>query len=174
MKKVILAFMLLFACANYTNAQDVGFGLTAGYLNTQEKLNTSMGDISENFSGFYVGAFADIGINEVFHIQPGVNYGNVEETSLLYIPIMAKYYIGDSGFSLQAGPQGTLILEESMEGLDNFGIDIAAGAAYDITENFFIEARYAFELTDRFSSDVDSDDAEYKINNLFVGVGYKF
>lgn len=170
---LVLAF---FAGITLAKAQDVNFGFTAGYLNTQEKVNTSEGDVSENYSGFYVGAFADFAATDLLHIKPGVNYGNVEDTNLLFIPVLAQFYIADSGFNFQLGPQASIILEEKMEGIKNFGLDITGGIGYDINEHFFIEGRYALEVTNRLDSEVRDmvdGDAKYHINNFFVGVGYK-
>ena len=96
---------------------------------------------------------------------------------MLYVPIMAKYYIGDSQFNLQAGPQAAIILDE-VGGMNAFGLDLGFGAGFDITENFFLEARYAFEVTNRmgdeFAEAFPESDAKVRINTLQVGVGYKF
>ena len=85
---------------------------------------------------------------------------------------MAKYYISESGFQLMAGPQANFILD-SFEGENSFGLDLTFGAAYDIDEHFFIEARYSFELTNRIEDGGDYD-VSGKYNTLFVGIGYKF
>ncbi|MDX1471084.1 MAG: outer membrane beta-barrel protein [Flavobacteriaceae bacterium] len=177
MKHFILVIFLA-VVGNFTvTAQKTAFGLTAGYLNLQEKVKSDEGDFSEDYSGFYAGAFADITVSESFHIVPGINYGNVEDSGLLFFPVMAKYLISGSGFYFQGGPQGTLILENDLEEIaDSFGIDLSLGAGYNINENFFVDARYSFEITNRLNDDFDTEgfDIKYRINSLFVGVGYKF
>ena len=172
MKKLLLTAAIAVFGIIGTQAQEVKFGAKAGYLNATAKVDTPEGDISNSESGFYVGALVDIGINESFHIQPEVLYGSANDASLLFIPIMAKYYVGDSGLSLMAGPQGTLDLEDSVDGYNSFGIDVAFGIGYDITENFFVDARYSLELTNRFED--AGDDVKGHINALQIGVGYKF
>jgi opacity protein-like surface antigen len=105
-----------------------------------------------------------------------VNYGNIEDSGILYIPVMAKYYIADSGFSLQAGPQASILLEETGSDVNGLGLDLGFGASYDITENFFAEARYAFEITNRLTDEFTdaNGDISSRINSLNIGIGYRF
>jgi len=120
---------------------------------------------------------ADFELNESWHIVPGVNYGNVEETSLLFIPVMAQYHIANSEIFLQAGPQATLNLEDDPgEFMNTVGVNAGFCVGYEINENFFVEAKYALELKNRFADSVSDigDDFKLKINTLTVGVGYKF
>ena len=173
MKKILFIALVAICGAFTVNAQTAKFGLKAGYVNisAKEKYQDVSASISE--SGFYLGALADITMSESFHIQPEVNYANAEETSFLYIPVLAKYYISDSGFQVMAGPQANIVLEEAMEGINNFGLDLTFGVAYDIDEHFFVEARYSFELTNRIK-DGGEYDVSGRFNTLFVGIGYKF
>lgn len=170
-KKLLFFATLLASMASF--GQEVSFGAQAGYLNMESKATYDGSSISENVSGFYVGALADFTLTEDFHLQPSVNYANADDMGFLIIPVMAQYHIQNSGFYLQAGPQGTIMLEETAEGVNAFGLDLAAGAGYQINENFFVEAKYAFEITNRLSGDV-GDDVKGRINTLSIGLGYKF
>ena len=171
--KKLFTFLLITLGSLYLNAQTVDFGLTAGYLNGTAKVDDgSYGSISNSESGFYVGALMDIAIEDNFYLQPGVTYGNINDSSILYIPFLAKYYIAQSGFHLLGGPQVTFDLQEAPPGYDSFGLDASFGAGYDITENFFLNARYAFELTNRLND--GPDDVKLRINSLLIGLGYKF
>lgn len=73
-----------------------------------------------------------------------------------------------------AGPQATIDLEEGQEGYNSLGIDAAFGLGYDINENFFLNARYALELTNRIGDIEGAEGLKGKINSLQLGVGYKF
>lgn len=176
MKKLFLLSIILFSSFQLS-AQEIKFGLTGGYLNVDVTASFEEINSSVNESWYYIGALADIALNQSFHLKPGVNYGNIEDSGILYIPIVAKYYIATSGFHLQAGPQASIILEESGEEMNSFGLDIGFGAGYDITQNFFIEARYALELTNRITDagqQAIGADVAARINSLNVGLGYKF
>lgn len=176
MKKLFFALALVFA-ALQTNAQEetTRFGLTAGYLNLNVKASYEGMSASVNGSGFYVGGLLEVPVSTNFYIQPAVLYGNAEDSGMLYVPVMAKLYLVNSGLNVQAGPQATFILEEAEEGTNSFGLDLALGAGYDITENFFLDARYAFELTNRVG-DMEGlpEGVKSTINSFTVGVGYKF
>tara|TARA_R110000751_G_scaffold40436_1_gene95706 strand:- start:3141 stop:3668 length:528 start_codon:yes stop_codon:yes gene_type:complete len=175
MKKI--TFILLFALSALSvSAQETKFGFTGGFLNAEVKITAdNQGSFSESDSGFYVGALADINLNGSLHLQPEVLYGNINDGSVLFIPVLLKYYISESNFNIMAGPQATIDLEEGGEGYNELGIDASFGIGYDITENFFIDARYNLELTNRIG-DVQGIPGDYKgkINTLHIGVGYKF
>lgn len=179
MKKSIF-FAFLFLVSFNGIAQDVDFGFNAGYTNITGRSSDSNNNLktSASSSGFYVGALADFDISGNFHIQPSVNYASADNTNFLIIPVLAQYYISDSSFYVQAGPQATLILEDTFGLLDTFGLDIAFGAGYHITENFFLEAKYSLELTNRLTKDVidatQNSDVDSGFDAFSVGVGYKF
>ena len=178
MKKLFLVALFFIATISTVQSQDTRFGLTGGYLNAEAKVDVAGLDVSDNISGFYLGGFADVILNENLHLRPGINYGVAEENSFLFIPVMLQYYIADSGFYFQAGPQATFDFEEDVDDLVNkFGLDLGFGAGYVINSNFFIEAKYNLEITNRLSDDngyAELDDASLKINTIMVGVGYKF
>lgn len=169
--------LLVFALGTLSmSSQQTKFGLTGGFLNAEAKINADgEGSFSASESGFYVGAVADIDLNGALHLQPEVLYGNINDGSLLYIPVLLKYYISESGFYLMGGPQATIDLEDSGEGYNSLGVDASFGIGYDINEDFFIYARYSLEVTNRIG-DVQGlpDGVSGKINSFQVGVGYKF
>lgn len=175
MKKLLFsAFMLLLCAAFY--GQSATFGLTAGYMNINVNVKTNYGasniKISDDASGFYVGGLVDIAAGGNFHVQPEALFALAEDSKLLYIPILAKLYIADSGFHLMAGPQANISLEEGTPEVNSFGFDATFGAGYDIDEHFFFDARYGIELTNR--SNDDSIDFKAHANTLNIGLGYKF
>lgn len=174
MKKVILITALSIFGITGLNAQ-TSFGVTGGLASISIKVESSfMGSsfsVSDSEIGFYIGGFADFTMSESLHIQPGINYTSVKELSQIYVPIMAKYYFGDIGIYAQAGPQIRYVLEEQAENYTNLGIDLGIGAGYDITEELFVEIRYAFQLNDHYTG---SGDASAKYNTLNLGVGYRF
>ncbi|PHR92054.1 MAG: OmpW family protein [Leeuwenhoekiella sp.] len=174
MKKITLLLLVALSTSSLF-AQETKFGLTAGFLNAEVKVSAdNQGSFSDSDSGFYVGALADIDLNGALHLQPEVLYGNINDSGVLYIPVFLKYYISESGFHLMGGPQATIDLEANEEGYNNLGVDAAFGLGYDINESFFINARYAFELTNRISDLQGADGVTARINSLQIGVGYKF
>ncbi|NER13457.1 outer membrane beta-barrel protein [Leptobacterium flavescens] len=181
MRTLAISIIAILGSLFISNAQKVEFGLTAGYLYTEGKLDTSGFEIKDTENGFYLGVLAEIDINEKFRFQPEVLYGNGTDSKFLYIPLLFKYYLGER-FNLQAGPQATLLLDDNAFGdpFRTFGIDLSFGLGFDITERIFIEARYAFEITDRANDNIlifgdilsPVDDARFKA--LGIGLGYRF
>ena len=158
-----------FVCSS--QAQDVRFGATAGYLNARGSVKAEGISISDSESGFYFGAAADFGVAENFNIQPELLYVNVNEASALFLPILGKFAISEK-FNLQAGPQLVFSLEDEIpDEISSFEFDIAGGIGYDITEDFFVEARYTFQLNNSYTG---SEDVKLRGNYLTVGLGYWF
>ncbi|WP_417370080.1 outer membrane beta-barrel protein [Gelidibacter japonicus] len=170
MKKLMLmAAFAAFGLAN-VNAQSQ-FGVMAGYANISEKASYDGVSASQAESGFFVGVVGDFTVSEKFHIQPEVLYANVSESNFLYIPVLVKYMVSEE-FGILAGPQANLILEDMPSGVNSLGVDLTFGGNYKITQNFFLEARYGFELTNRVND--SSLGVKGRFNTLHVGVGYMF
>ncbi|NNE33279.1 MAG: porin family protein [Winogradskyella sp.] len=177
MKKLFLAAFAVFAFSNI-QAQGTSFGVTAGLsnLNVQASLGGDEDDESE--TGFHIGLLADLGISEKFHVQPELTFSNGGDVSFINLNVLAKFYVSD-GLNLQAGPTiGTaggddIDAVEALLGDDftKLNLGLAVGAGYDISESFFAQARYGFQINDHFKG---SGNGEIKINNFLVGVGYKF
>ena len=173
---LITSFAILSLSAT---AQEFSFGLNAGYLNLNATVENEVDGIDESLSesGFYVGVLGEIAFNQNFALTTAVNYGNVEDTNFLMVPVLAKFYISNSDFYLQAGPQLTFLLEDTFGFLNETGIDISGGIGYDITDNFFVSGRYSHELTNRIPSEYREgvySDINGKYHGLNIGLGYKF
>lgn len=101
-------------------------------------------DLSDSELGFYLGGSYNFVASETFDIEPSLLFSFGDELTSLYIPVMAKYKISDS-FNVQAGPQINYLLEDIPDG--ELGIDLALGAGYQIRDNWFVEARYGFQIS---------------------------
>ena len=85
---------------------------------------------------------------------------------------LSKYAIGEGGFNLHGGPQFNFILDETLDDISPISFGLTGGLGYDITENFFAEAHYHFQITNSFIGDFDGLTA--RTDFLNIGVGYKF
>ena len=168
MKKLFLAAFAVFAFAS-VNAQD--FGVFANFASNSF-------DGMDSASGFNVGLLADFEISEDFSVQPEVAYttSSVDDASydLINVNAMARYHVSED-FSLLAGPQLGFATGDIPDALDDaFGDDysslnlqLAIGAAYNVTENIFVQARYGFQLNEHV-------DGIGSVNTLNAGLGYRF
>ncbi|MFD2588250.1 outer membrane beta-barrel protein [Croceitalea marina] len=170
MRKVLLITLLVTGFAFNANAQDSRFGATVGFLNAGGKVTFEDESVTGSDAGFYLGLIGDFGVTEKFHIQPELLYASVDGSSAIFIPVLAKIYVAE-GFNLQAGPEISFSLEETGDDISSLSTSIAAGLGYDITEDFFVEARYSQQLNNSYTGDLD---ITARGNGLFVGLGYKF
>ncbi|MFD0861631.1 outer membrane beta-barrel protein [Sungkyunkwania multivorans] len=187
MKKRIALLLILISSITIAWAQSTTFGVNAGLYNVTATAKLEAQDAprsSESDAGFYLGILADISLSDKVHVQPAVNYANTSGDGWVQLPIMFKYYAAPK-FYLQAGPQGTFSLEDGGGIVNTFGLDLGFGLGFDIDKHFFIEARYALELTDRtpdaiaassfgFDPSLGSFDIRTKLNTLQFGLGYRF
>ena len=170
MKKLFLVVVVLFSLGHSMHAQDVDLGITAGYLNARGVLKFGDESFSNSQSGFYAGAIADLEITEKINIQSEALYARADGTDRLMIPILGKFKIAEK-FNIQVGPQLVFALEGDRNNYSEFEFDIATGFGYDITEDFFMEARYTFQINNTYTG---SEDIKVRGNYLTVGLGYKF
>jgi hypothetical protein len=154
-RNLLLAILFITATTLTVNAQDLQFGVKAGF-----NLSNLSGDIedTESLPGFHAGIVADFKIGEKFSIQPellysleGAKFSSGAEWRLYYLnlPVMAKYHISET-FSLEAGPQigyltnsdlsgaGSEGLEEFLEEV-SFGASLGAAFIFDIN---ILRSRY--------------------------------
>ncbi len=203
MKKLFFTTLVSLLTFAIGQAQEpVGFGVTAGLLNTNADMKISLFgfDIANidaaNKTGFYAGVLGDISVSERFHVQPELTYGKAGDLSFFYLPIMAKYYVADK-FHLQAGPQFSYssniadfkaLLNDTRDAIlavdgpdignvddlvKTTAVEFGVGAGYDITDNIMVQGRYAFSLTDRYSGPLGSA-LDLKNVTINVGIAYKF
>tara|TARA_R110001583_G_scaffold77623_4_gene211246 strand:+ start:37972 stop:38484 length:513 start_codon:yes stop_codon:yes gene_type:complete len=169
MKNLILTVFVAFAAIFSLNAQTM-FGAKAGFVSANSKVEADGLSMTNSESGFAVGLFAEFELSETIDLAPELLYTSVDETSILQLPIMAKFNIGEN-FNILAGPQITYILEEQIDDFTNFSIGLGAGVAYDFSDNLFIDAKYTLQLTNTYTG---SADATAKIHFLNIGLGYRF
>lgn len=174
MKKILLVFALVLFAFSSATAQENNVGIKAGYANITAKAEVEGFSASADESGFFVGLTGEVYLAPSFALQPEILYARAAETNFLYIPVMGKYYITPQ-FSLQVGPQINFALDAE-EGENSFGLDAAFGLGFNINQNFFIDARYALELTNRVEDlpEFEGLDISGAYNTLMIGVGYKF
>lgn len=192
MRKVILTVLAVMAFG-FTNAQKTRFGVKGG-LNISTVVGGDVED-TKSLVGFHVGGFAEIHVVQRFFIQPELLFSTQgtkvdgplgdDELKLNYIsiPVLAKYYIIDNKFSVEAGPQFGVLASAKANGDDvkdfirstDFGFNIGAG--YNITDNFSVGLRYTIGLSPISDQDIDDADDYYdsaKNSNLALSLAYKF
>lgn len=193
MKKIILAAMAVMVFG-FANAQKTRFGVKGG-LNISTVVGGDVDD-TKALVGFHVGGFAEIHVVQRFFIQPELLFsaqgtkvdlplGNDLDIKLNYlnIPVLAKYYIVDKKFSVEAGPQLGILLSAKADGenvkdnLRSADLGFNLGAGYNFTDNLSVGLRYTIGLSPLSDKDIDNSDDYYdsaKNSNLALSLAYKF
>lgn len=183
-KLLVMTVLVTLGFVTIVKAQDIDFGIKTGI-----NFANFSGDDSGSFDGvigLHAGVVVDISLLEKFSLQPeliyssqGGEFSGISTLKLDYLsmPILAKYYLF-KGFSIEAGPQFSFLLDSKYEGLngnpdgvfDGKDLDIAGavGLGFKLPFGLFTQARYVIG--------VNSTDELFDLkNNVFqLSVGYKF
>jgi len=180
MKKIILLIGFMSLPLITAEAQMLKFGLKAGANfadfggSDAKNLDTSMK------VGFHVGALVEINLLENLSVQPEIMYSSkgakledFDDINLDYItvPVLAKFYLISEKLSLEAGPQFSFLINESVpEQFETKSFDFAAvgGLGFQFTDNVFAQARYVAGLTDT------GKDAKITNQVIQLSIGYRF
>ena len=184
MKNVIyVAFiacaMMLFSCAVPRAGAAFGSERVSSSNSTSDRSSsrsaeaTSSSQLSfsetQNITGFYVGVeFEDIDITEKLGVQPEVDFVYFSDWKMFQAPVLIDYEFFE-GFKGYFGPNVTLLVDTPST-LDSFGFGLDIGASYEIFENFKLEARYDYGLTDYSNTDF----VEVKFSHFQIGAAYRF
>ncbi|MGB3608490.1 MAG: outer membrane beta-barrel protein [Psychroserpens sp.] len=169
MKKLSIVTAIAVLISMHTITAQEGFSAKVGLNSVSVKTDLGAigtGSVSNSEIGFYAGAGYNFSVNDSFSIEPAALVSIVSDLTSLYVPIMVQYKISD-GFFAQGGPQLNYLLEDVPDGA--LGIDLAIGAGYNFDENWYVEAKYGFEVAR------GGDFGEFtSINTLSIGTGYRF
>lgn len=209
MRKIALLIALTIFGLTQANAQN--FGFKGGYNYSSFNGDVAKDNTLKGLSGFYVGALLELPLGDVLSIQPEVIYSRQgaawEQKNILgefkkdlkldylNIPVMAKVNLGP--LFLQGGVQfGFLVgkpevsytrgAQRVTEKVDKdayaaFDFGVGAGLGVNLSQHFFVEARYTHSLTNALDPNNNSlknahisDDNNFKNAVLSLGLGVKF
>lgn len=190
MKKIILisAFAMFSLYGFSQNAlYGVRIGLNASNLNYEPNVPAGLDNMHRN--GFAIGFFAEYKMSDNFSIAPEIQFsseGAKDETLLIpeleddrmystrlnyvQLPIFLKYKVTDK-LAIGIAPQVSLKAHDYEEGIKNIAISGVGGLEYMISDEFFLDFRYTYGLTNVFD---DETNLEAKNENFQFGFGVKF
>ncbi|WP_299222664.1 porin family protein [uncultured Aquimarina sp.] len=182
-KTLLFVFALLIGTITI-NAQESRYGIRIGANLSSISSDDITGDLDKSRIGVVVGFLADFALTEKLRLQPEFQYsgqGNKDKdlrVNYLQVPILLKYNITDL-FNVQLGPQAGIKIwewEDNQANIVDFGtFDFAAvaGIGVNVTDNFFVDLRYAFGLSNVFDEDGSSIDIDGNSRNIQLSVGYR-
>lgn len=154
--------LLLVSCLSlfsYAQPYPLEFGVKGGLNVTFFNITESnFGTNTETETGYYIGVFADIEIDDAFGLQPEILYIGLGDFKFVNAPIYAKYEVANN-LDLMVGPSLNYFFDFFVTKFKVRG-DIAA--AYMILPQFDIHIKYTLGFQ------------EISPNGLFFGAGYRF
>lgn len=117
-----------------------------------------------NRSGWYVGALDHYVLNEKSYLQLGFVYSNYDEFWAIQVPLLySKRFFGQIPFNWILGLQADSYSSKKYSMLNDKWLFYAVGGlSVDIGENFFIQGRYLWEISNHFNQ-----------TQVSIGLGYK-
>jgi len=184
MKKTLLLIFTVLIGIITINAQESRYLVRIGANLSSISSDNITGDLDQNRIGVVVGFLADFALTEKLRLQPEFQYsgqGNKNRdlrVNYLQIPILLKYNITDL-FNVQLGPQAGIKIwewEDNLNNITDFGtFDFAGvlGIGANVTDNFFVDLRYAFGLSNVFDQDGSDIEIDGTSRNIQLSVGYR-
>ena len=191
MKSISLTIAVFFTCLSFAKAQSIHAGIKVG-----SNINKISGQsFKDEFTyGYHAGAFVQLGLGRKWSIQPEVLYNQVNtdtanrfselyklspnkisniKLSYLSIPVLLNYNLGDN-FTLQAGPQFGILLDQNRNLLEN-GKDAFSKGDFSMLggvqikiSSLRIYGRYSVGLNNL--NDIDNRD-KWKNQAIQLGLG---
>ena len=162
--KFKLTVFLVLAVVTSTSAQSLHLCLI-GSANISYFRGSNANFKSDNINSYHAGFFVELGVSEIFSIQPELMYstmgaklsvsGSVDEfrnkLGYLSIPVLAKVYLLSDRLSIELGPQVSFLLREkdnvNLRKSNTYDFSIAGGATLQILGPLFIQGRYNLGLS---------------------------
>lgn len=174
MKKTTLFILITLLTFTTMYSQKTRVGITTGILNAGGRVEFDNEQVvNNNRQGIYGGLVLDVGITSRINIETELVYLSAANTNFIQLPLLVKFYMGNTDFYFQTGGQFTYTADETSEEIGKSNIAFAFGAGFDINEHFNLNLRFAPQLND-FQEEEVNGIVSTKINFLNIGVAYKF
>jgi len=177
MKKLsLLVLAIVFSVQSFSQGLDFGIKAGMNFANITDATGLT------NKTGFVVGVFAGVKLNDKLGVQGDLLYsqqgaefdGGEIDLNYVIIPVVIKYYITES-LNLQAGPQFGFVVDDNIKEVFNgiseaesFDLSAVIGAGFEFPFGIRVSGRYNIGLTDIMKL------GDGKNTVATVAVGYSF
>lgn len=201
MKKIVAIAVIALGSIGFAQAQEIDFGVQVGY-NVANFQGDDVEDVDAR-NGINVGITGEYEFSPSFGLLVGAIYsqqgaeGSIAgaDTTLkldyINVPVLAKFYLGGSGFSIDAGPQIGFNVKDETEitsgpfagstadyDAEPIDLSVGGGLSYKFREGTTLEGvsfstRYMVGLSNIYNDDDTFSDNV--TNQVFsFNLGYKF
>lgn len=184
MKNTFLIAVLLILGISTSQAQLIKFGIKAG-ANYANYTGGNINNIDfEAITSYHGGVVAEIKLFEYFAIQPELLYSTQgaelkglttqikNELGYLSLPVLAKIYLSKNKFSLELGPQASVLVSErnkvDTNDSNTFDFGVAGGLSLKVTKSIFVSGRYVAGLSEaKKNADIKNSVVQLSVGLLF-------
>ena len=197
MKKIL--FLSVFTAAAFIGQAQIKFGIKAGAnFSKFSGDDAKYGGASPKFrTGFAGGGLVNIGLNEMFSVQPEVLYSMegtmykesgaklIFKNDYINVPVLLQYN-NPSGVYAETGPQIGFLMSAKMSDGDNsvdakdgfkkINFSWGLGAGYKLSNGLGIGARYNLGLANIIdnSGSESGESSNVKLGGFHIGLFYTF
>lgn len=174
--KTYISLLVLILTTSVLQAQDIKYGVKGGMSVSNMDYEGTPINRNEHRNGFVFGVFIEYGLTERLSIVPELQFSgegsNLEgfRNDYLNLPVLVKYTLFDK-IGLGLGPQVGLKVNKKDDGFKNL---VFAGVGYiefALTEEFAIDARYNYGLSNVFDDNPGFPEATNGV--IQFGINYK-
>ncbi|MCB0444740.1 MAG: outer membrane beta-barrel protein [Gelidibacter sp.] len=173
--KHLFVTLLFVSITTFSFSQDTKYGVRFGTNISNMNYTDDPINANPHRNGFVFGVFVDYGITEKLSVMPEFQYSaegsNLEyfKTDYLNLPVILNYTIFNN-FSIGVGPQVGLKVHKKNDGFKNFVFSGVGFAQYMISDEFGIDFRYIYGLSNVFDNNLN---VEAKAGVMQFGVSYR-
>ncbi len=162
MKKLIYILFFFFIYKS-SFSQILHYGVKGG-INFSNFRDDKVGNYDfETATNYHFGGFIEFKFFNNLYIQPELLYSTVgtqfknsgfkvkNQLNYLSIPLIAKVYINDNNFSIEVGPQFSVLVSESNKignSSEGYEIGAVAGLGLKLSRTIYLQGRYIIGLSD--------------------------
>lgn len=173
--KTIITFLFFFLICTSGFSQVTKYGVKAGMSVSNLDFEDAPTINNKHRNGFVFGVFVDYGITDSFSIMPEIQYSGEGagtfnfRNDYLNLPVIFKYNVFGN-VSVGVGPQLGLKIHKNDDGFRNLVFATVGYFEYAITDEFAIDARFNYGISNIF----DSNQVQEATNNVIqFGINYK-
>lgn len=173
--KNYITLSLVVMLSTFTYAQSINYGIRAGVNVSNLDFDPEPTFTNTHRNGFAFGGFIEYAFNEKNSILTELQWSaegakdDAIRADYLNLPIQLRFNF--RSFSLGFGPQASLKIWGKDDGFSTVAVSGVFVTEFMITEELFIDARYAYGFTNIL--DTDLTDSKAKNANFQIGFGIK-
>ena len=172
--KLLLLIFVLFSTTLFAQRYGVRAGINISNLDFEPA------PVSRNLhrNGFYFGGFAEFPLSETVHFNAELQWSaegakdDDWQADYINVPVQLRFSLSDR-ISIGAGPQISIKTWKNQDNFDTFSYGAVGGLEYSFLNDFFIDVRASYRLSNMFNEDIVPAGLEASQFLIQVGVGIK-